>query len=385
MHESSCLRVCNVDEEGRFGGPERRIVQVAHALRQYNIKTHVVYPMLDSEVFEEHLDSHNIPGTKLDITRLSKQRRLLIRYILRFGVEIITLARFFAREKFHLVHVNGSYQFKIAIAAKFAGVPVLWHLNDTYTPHIIKVLFNIIARICADGFIVAGERVNHYYLTNTDLHNLPIREVHAPVDLNKFNPQLFDKMHEEVNDNTLCIGTVSGLNPAKGMEYFIEMAAKFVAINPAVRFMIAGAALDSQKAYSTMIQEKLNTSGLAGHVQFSGFVHDVPRFLSQVDICVFTSVTEASPTSVWEALAMAKPVVTTDVGSVSQYIQDGVSGFIVPVRDIDKLSQRAMQLAANKNLREKMGAEARRVAVEKLGIDAAAERHEKIYRQITGC
>lgn len=383
-HDLCFLRVCNVDEEGRFGGPERRIVQVAHALKQYNIKTHVVYPVLDSEAFEKHLSDHNISATKLNITRLSKHRKLLTRYIVRFGIEIIIMARFFAQGGFHVVHVNGSYQFKVAVAAKLARVPVLWHLNDTFAPRILKGIFNIIAKICADGFIVAGERVNQYYLANTELHQLPLLEVHAPVDLNKFNPLLFGE-NKDTKDNTLCVGTVSGLNPAKGVEYFIEMAAKLIAIYPAVRFVVAGAILDSQKAYSAMIEEKLNLLGLSGHVEFSGFVHDVPKFLSEVDICVFTSITEASPTSVWEALAMAKPVVTTNVGSVSQYILDGVSGFIVPPRDVNKLTQRTMQLVADKNLRERMGAEARRVAVEKLGIDAAAEMHNSIYRQITGC
>ena len=52
------------------------------------------------------------------------------------------------------------------------------------------------------------------------------------------------------------------------------------------------------------------------------FIIDEPSFLKSGDIFVYTSISESGPMAVWEAMAMGKPIVTTDVGSVSQYLKN---------------------------------------------------------------
>ena len=85
------LYVINIDEEGRFGGPEKRIVQVASALKNYNIETTVVIPAKDSKIFSDFITEHNIRFDKLNITRLSKHWFTLIKYVLLFPIELTVL------------------------------------------------------------------------------------------------------------------------------------------------------------------------------------------------------------------------------------------------------------------------------------------------------
>ena len=85
--------------------------------------------------------------------------------------------------------MNGSYQFKVAIAGKISGIPVVWHLNDTKMPAVIKRLCILVGKYCADGFIVAGERVREFYIIGNGLENKPYAEIHAPVDTNEFDPE----------------------------------------------------------------------------------------------------------------------------------------------------------------------------------------------------
>lgn len=384
--EGGVLRVCNVDEEGRFGGPERRIVQLAHAMRPHGIETTVVYPMLDSDAFAAHIAKHGVQAIELDITRLSLQKRILIRYAVRFPLEVAMLVRLLRRERFDLVHVNGAYQFKVAIAARLAATPAVWHLNDTHGPKSLKAAFQLVARACAGGFIVAGQRVREYYLAGTMLDELPCQEVHAPVNLDVFDPNRFGSASPEAQgadgQRKLRIGTVSGVNPVKGLEYFVEMAAALLATNPEIEFSVAGATLKSQKAYHEFILQRMAALGLKpGQIRFVGLVEDVPAFLSKLDICVFTSVSEASPTSVWEAMAMAKPLVTTDAGSVRQHVEDGVTGFVVPVRDVRQLVSRVQQLVRDEELRAAVGEAARLAAAEHLSIESAAASTSQFYRR----
>jgi len=289
------------------------------------------------------------------------------------------MSKFFRQRKFDAVHVNGSYQFKVAIAAKLARIPVVWHLNDTLMSSVIKKAFYLTARVCANGFIVAGKRVHDYYLENTKLSSRPCIEIHAPVDTSIFHPR------EEEDESNICrtISTVSGVNPAKGVEYFVDMVSHINKSYPHIKFNVAGAKLESQKKYSEFIKNKIDGYNFPdGVLNFLGLIEDVPSFLHDADICVFTSVTEASPTSVWEAMSMGKPIVTTDVGSVSQYIENGVTGFIVPIEDVEGLCEKIIMLIDDPDLRKRMGKKAMGVALTKLNIITAARKHAEIYNRI---
>ena len=374
------IRICNVDEEGRFGGPERRIIQVARELVKFGVSTHIILPQMDADLFLSQIDLYHISRTQLDITRLSKERKVLIRYCFRYFIEIIILYLFFRKEKFDLIHVNGSYQIKGAIAAHLSRTPVVWHLNDTMMAGLVKSIFSYIARIAAKGFIVAGKRVYDYYISNTLLATIPCEEIHAPVDVTVFSPKPSQRI---LAKDWLTIVTVSGLNPTKGLEYFIRAAIQIHRNYPKVQFCIAGAELKSHKHYADSLKKIIVDAAIPRDtINFLGLVDDIPSLLSTADICVFTSVSEASPTSIWEALASGIPVVTTDVGAVTQYIQDGVSGFVVPIRDIDALVARIEILLNDAELRQSFGEKGRATAVQHLDITSAARKHLKIYQRI---
>lgn len=379
---TALLSVCNVNEEGRFGGPARRIVQVAEAILVHGVETTIVFPRLDSDAFENYIQELGVRSVRLDITRLSLQKGILLRYAFRFIPEIVLMRRLFRGEKFDLVHVNGAYQFKVAIAARLAKIPVVWHLNNTYAPRLLRWAFALVAPRCADGYIVAGERVRMYYLSGTPMEKLPCQEVHAPVNLEVFDPGRFDSPSKN-KGGPLRIGSVSNINPAKGLACLVEVAARVLMRYPAVEIVVAGAILESQRAYYESILAKMDELGLErDRIQFVGLIDDVPAFLNELDICLFTSVTEASPTSVWEAMAMALPVVTTDVGSVNEYIENGVSGFVAPVGDTEQLASAVINLIENDELRSSMGSMARKIAKKKLSIASAASRTADIYRWV---
>ena len=221
----SQIGVCNVNEEGRFGGPQRRVILVARELKKLGVNTHVVYPKLDSEKFAMELRRADVSGSALDITRLSKEKRILSRYIRRFFIEIYLLSRFFRERNIDLIHVNGSYQFKIAMAARLSGIPFVWHLNDTSMDTIVKSVCTILAKHWASGLILAGNKVHEYYVRGTALEEKPCYEIEAPVDTEVFDPNRAVPDVRISGASGKKIVTVSGIDPVKGLEYFIQMAA----------------------------------------------------------------------------------------------------------------------------------------------------------------
>lgn len=375
------MRVCNFIEEGRFGGPQARITLVAEALKQYGIETYVAYSRDDADKFCDKLAQKEIPNFPLNVTRLSKEKKVFIRYILCFLTDIYNLHSLFKKNQFDIIHINGSYQLKGPLAAKMAGIPVVWHLNDTNSPNLLQKVFSVIARSCATGFIVAGKKVYNYYLRDTELAEKPFVEIHAPVDVSLFDPRTVEPDQRLVAAEGIRILTVCNIAPPKGLDYFVKMAFLLNQNYDKLSFFVGGPVYSSQQKYFKILKAYIATKEVK-NLTFLGRVDNVASTLQGADIFVFSSLAEASPTVIWEAMAMGKAIVTTDVGSISQYIKDGISGFIVPVKDTSALTEKVKILIADSALRERMGREAWAVAKARLGISNAAERHANFYRQI---
>ena len=105
------LTSLNVDEEGRFGGPERRIINVARELRNKSVETTVVLPKLDNERFVAYANSLGVKYHVLDITRLSLERAILARYIRRFPCELCILIKYF-RSNLYFWLITKIYKFR---------------------------------------------------------------------------------------------------------------------------------------------------------------------------------------------------------------------------------------------------------------------------------
>src|SRR6056297_623058 len=156
------MRVANVIEEGKLGGPQVRMVRVAAALRG-RAETLIVMPRANSGPFREMCAAHGVPYRVLPLTRITKEWRAALAYVLFSPWEVWCLARLFRRERVDLVHASGgSWQVKAVIAARLAGIPAVWHLNDTFTPGWVRRLFRLVAPL-ASGFIFASHRSQDYY------------------------------------------------------------------------------------------------------------------------------------------------------------------------------------------------------------------------------
>ena len=166
----------------------------------------------------------------------------MIKYVLLFPIELTVLTLYLKKNYADIVHLNGSYQFKSVLASIFAR-KIIWHLNDTNTNYVIKKIFDLLSYY-VDGFIVAGERVKTYCLNDINLRDRPVQEIHAPVDIKKFIS------HPRKSNERITITTLSGLNPTKNVESFINLCSRLSKKNYEISYKIAGAILDSQKIMS---------------------------------------------------------------------------------------------------------------------------------------
>ena len=136
------MKILNIIEEGRFGGPQKRIAEVSNRLQKYGILTIVVVPNKNSEKTLRILNELNVDFKSIRLHRLTKDLGHLFGYLIFFIPEVLSLIRIIKEERIDIVHCNGSWQYKGMIAAKIVNVKSVWHLNDTSMPgYILNIFF----------------------------------------------------------------------------------------------------------------------------------------------------------------------------------------------------------------------------------------------------
>lgn len=158
---------------------------------------------------------------------------------------------------------------------------------------------------------------------------------------------------------------IARLLVAKGAREYAAAAIRLKQSRPDWRFLLVGF-LDEGP-------DGITADELAGWqgagIEFLGELTDVRPAIRQASVYVLPSYREGTPRSVLEAMAMGRPVVTTDAPGCRETVVDGESGLLVPVRDVDALATAMEQLGGNAALRTRMAAAALARAREKYAVE----------------
>ncbi len=181
---------------------------------------------------------------------------------------------------------------------------------------------------------------------------------------------------EEAEFVWLAVGRIA---PAKDYPNLLSAFAQAHAGRGDARLWIAGDAAVGEIATLQQLRSELE---LADSVRWLGLRRDMPAVLAAADAFVSGSAWEGMPLAVGEAMAMAKPVVATDVGGVRELVGD--AGVIVPAKDSGALAD--AMIATMGQSREALaatGRAARQRIVNHFSMDATADRWLALYKQIS--
>ncbi len=156
----------------------------------------------------------------------------------------------------------------------------------------------------------------------------------------------------------------------KGVREFASAARCLKASYPDARFVLIGGLDSNPRALSRTQMEELVEDGT---VVWTGHV-DVKEWLERTSVFVLPSYHEGVPRSTQEAMAMARPVVTTDVPGCRDTVLEGVNGYLVPARDVDALAKAMERFISSPNLVRQMGAQSRALAEERFSVHKANAR-----------
>jgi glycosyltransferase involved in cell wall biosynthesis len=175
------------------------------------------------------------------------------------------------------------------------------------------------------------------------------------------------------------VGMVANIRAPKGHEYLIRAARKVVDRFPMARFLAAG---EAHPLLSPSLEALVRELGLEREFLFLGFRDDVDRILNALDVSVLPSISEGFPFVTLESMALARPTVSTRCGGPEEIVEDGKTGYLVPVADPQALADRILELLGDPERSVAMGAAARRKIERAFSLRSMTDRYEELYERL---
>ena len=179
-----------------------------------------------------------------------------------------------------------------------------------------------------------------------------------------------------IADDELVVTLIARLVPIKRVDRFLSAAFAMASL-PGVRFVVVG---DGE--LREQLKASIHARELGKRLIWAGFRRDIPDVCYASDVVTLTSDNEGTPVSLIEAQAAAVPVVATNVGGVRSVVLDGETGYVVRVRDTERLAVRIAALLNHPDLRAQMGAAGREHVTANFTLSRLAEDHARLYREL---
>ena len=297
----------------------------------------------------------------------------------------IGLARELRRQSITMVHCSDLMAgLRAAPAAKLARLPVLCHIRNPH-PDIARHDRPLLRAV--DRFIFVSRHA-------WDTFGYPVPAARGtivydgievcPHDRRAARQRLLAEL--SLPSDAKIVGMVGRLAPQKDHATFIRAAARVVAVDPTVRFLVVGDHTDTDAArqHYRMLADLVEERRVTGHVIFTGFRNDIPELLSGLDVSVLATNFEGFGLVIVEAMAQGTPVVATDVGGVTEIITDQVTGLLHRPADDADLAEKVLALLSNKALRERLVEGGRRLVEDRFTSRHFTASMDRLYRETIG-
>jgi L-malate glycosyltransferase len=238
---------------------------------------------------------------------------------------------------------------------RMAGVPVVVNsqrnMGYWLRGRARKGLYGFVNRRMVHGVLVNSRAAGNELIERFGVNPDKIHEIPAGVDVAKFaESPPDDQLRRELGfEGMMVVGAVGKLSRVKNHALFLRAAARLASARRNVAFLIVG-----DGALRKELEDLAGWLGIANRTLFLGERADVPRLLALTDVFVMPSVSEGLPNAVMEAMSAGVPVVATNVGGVSELVEDGVTGRLVPAEGEMELAEAIGALLDDPAAREEM-------------------------------
>lgn len=355
------MKILHIDTEKTWRGGEQQVIYLAKGLEGKGHESTIVCQP-DSPLAKRA----NAEGLRIDEMKMRGEFDILAAW---------RIGKFLRQEGYDILHAHTSHAHSIGLLARFFGKAKAMAVSR-------RVDFPIRSRFKYNSFgihyIAVSEAIKKVLIKGgVSAENIEV--VRSCIDIERFDKAEIKDVKQTlgIGRDTVVIGNIAHMADHKGQIYLIRAADIVRRKHPNTRFVIVG---DGELKGN--LEAEAGKLALDEVVIFTGFRSDIPSILASFDIFAFPSHLEGLGTSLLDAMAMRKPIVSTTAGGIPEIADDCVNGILVPPKDPEALAAAIIRLVEDPILRLQYGNAGRRIVEEGFTVDRMVEKTEAVYREL---
>ena len=369
-----------------------------------------VWLMIDKNEFNPSIKAPYILTKELGIVNIKGKKFNLFNYllsILHFPVKIyISITRFI--NKNDIIELNGEpeffYNFWVYIISKFKKFKYIIEMSQTqpfnrYNKwYFVRLITKKVVKNASGLIFMTEKAMKRIYLSQylDKFDKIPLLITGHPININKFHSLPKEKTLKLRNELVIdpqekVVLFVGRINPQKGIHLILK-AIKIIEIEiPNIQVLIIGSANSNfEKDYKMILTKLSKKLNISNKIKFIGYIprEKLVNYYNISDILILPSISlpseniEAFGIVLAEAMACCVPVIGSNIGGISELIQDGYNGYLVPEGDEKSLASKIKELLLNEKLRKEMGLNGRNFINKKYDLKVLSKKYANFYIQL---
>ncbi len=358
--------IIHIDTETEWRGGQQQAVYLILGLIEKGIDVTLI--CRKNSKLHEYAENNNIP---YKLFSLKSEGDIL---------SAVRIAVYSKKVKASLIHCHNSHALSIGLmCSMFSGIPVVASRRVDF-----PIRGNFFSRLKYNNIflkrlICISDNIYHV-VKDGGIPTDKLSVIRSAIDLKKIdsiNPN-FKIIDETIPNHSLLIGTVAAHTGHKDYPTLINAAKLVLNKHPEVLFVSVG-----DGKLTDEINRLIKKHDVEDRFILLGYKPNVYDYLNAFDIFVLSSKLEGLGTSVIDALNCGIACVCTNAGGIPEMITNRENGLLVPKKDHYALAKAIMELVEDKELRKKLGKNAKK-SVHDFDISVNIDKHIELYKEIVG-
>lgn len=293
---------------------------------------------------------------------------------------------FFNKIKPDIIFLNNSRSFWLVLAGKILGKKIIWVIRESFDPRTAKYFpmplyylsFKMADKIIFPSHATLNlykDLISGYNKAETIHDGLHYEEIEV---FNDHKQLILTKNELNIPQNYKVVSCIGTVEERKGQIYLIKAGINYLK-NSKLKdciFLLVGSKNDE---YSAKIRALIEESGFKDNFRILPVIKPAYKYLNISDIFVCSSIIEAFPNVVLEAMALKKPIIATNIYGIPEAITHNISGILIPVENMEKhIEENLIYLLNNPTIMQKLGQNAYEAFIEKFTFNIMIKKFEEI-------
>lgn len=383
--EREPARVVEILASGGVGGAQQHVVSLASRLDRQRFRPHVV--VLSDGPVVGRLEAAGVPVLVIDDPDDERATAAVAAHLVELGPAIV-------HNHMYRAEIVGT---RAALRVAAMGLPRPFVVSTVHSSRVRRATDRALLAELTPHMdrLVAVSAAMERKIAREGRRGAPVVRIDNGVDLERYESQApCCTLGDEFGfpPGSPLVGVVARLEPEKGHPTLLDAWPGVLGDVPEARLLVVGEgsrreALEAQAARLGLLgrpgSPRAGSRGVAGdaRVVFTGRRDDIPAVVAALDVAVLPSYREAQGVSLLEAMALARPIVASEVGGIPEFVEHEVTGLLVPPRDPDALAGAITRLLRDHPLADTLGRHARELVRERYCVDVMVRRVEDLYEE----